>query len=729
MEKLTVREKAGFGIGEIASNVIWMNVMFFLANFYTDIFGIPAAVTVTMFMVVRLFDAVNDPIMGAIADRTKTRWGKFRPYILWMAVPFGVAGVLMFYTPDFSLNGKIIYAYITYILMMVIYTAMMIPYSALSGVMTSDYLDRTSLNSYRFVGAFLGGLLIQGLTLPMVDYLGENKPTSVKTEINGTELLLLEQKSGTAKVFVRTEDGNGGMTEDEFYYRVNKPGENPPVAAQSMNDTTLTAGFSEWHLPLNGYFDDPDGQPLSYKADVSHPGVLEAAVTDGMLHVTEKGAGKSQVTVTAEDTRWGQTNQSFTVFINRAGNTPPVCLAPDKRLNFRRGFKQQVYDLTQYFSDSDGDTLSFYVASGNDKVVTCRMQDAHIILTEKKPGKTSIHMEASDGNGGYTSVEWDLSIDSGGNNAPVVVQPLADVRKSQGFGRQVIDLSPVFTDLDGDSLTFSVSQVNEAGGYQNTMRIFAVLCVVFFLITFFTTKERIQAAVEKSRLWDDFKDLIRNVPWVLVFFISLVTLIYVSIRSAAIIYYFKYYIGNTALTSSFLVSGTLAIIVSLTLTKWLTKIFDKRKLYVICMTVVGLSALGFYMAGPTDIFLLYALQIIFSFASGPTMPLLWSMMADAADYSEWKTGRRATALVFSASTFAQKGGGAVGGAIAMWLLSYYGYIANVQQTARALYGMRMMLSVYPALGAFLCAFLVWFYRLDVHFLKKIQDDLIARKAK
>lgn len=169
---LTFKEKVSYGLGDTASNIVFQSVMMFLTFFYTDIFGLSAAAVGTMFLVVRVFDAVTDPLMGALADRTNTRWGKFRPYLIWLAVPYAVICVLTFTTPELNESGKLVYAYITYGLLMLIYTAINIPYCALGGVLTSDPKERVSLQSYRFVLASLGGLIVSGLTLPLVAMLG-----------------------------------------------------------------------------------------------------------------------------------------------------------------------------------------------------------------------------------------------------------------------------------------------------------------------------------------------------------------------------------------------------------------------------------------------------------------------------------------------------------------------------------------------------------------------------
>jgi Na+/melibiose symporter-like transporter len=153
-ERLSVKEKVGYGIGDAAANFIFQTMIIFQLAFYTDTFGITAAAAGTLFLVVRVFDAAFDPLMGVIADRTNTRWGKFRPWILWTAVPFGIMGFLAFTTPDLTPSGKLAYAYVTYILLMMVYSANNLPYSALSGVMTGDVVQRTSLSSYRMVAAW-----------------------------------------------------------------------------------------------------------------------------------------------------------------------------------------------------------------------------------------------------------------------------------------------------------------------------------------------------------------------------------------------------------------------------------------------------------------------------------------------------------------------------------------------------------------------------------------------
>jgi GPH family glycoside/pentoside/hexuronide:cation symporter len=172
-EKLSFKEKVGFSLGDCASNLFFQTFILFLMFFYTDVFGLPAAAVGTMFLVTRIWDAFFDPVIGALADRTQTRWGKFRPYLLWFALPFSIIGVLTFTTPGFNESGKLIYAYVTYSLMMMFYSAINVPYSALMGVITSNSEQRTILSSYRFVAAFSGGFIVQAVTMYLVNYFGK----------------------------------------------------------------------------------------------------------------------------------------------------------------------------------------------------------------------------------------------------------------------------------------------------------------------------------------------------------------------------------------------------------------------------------------------------------------------------------------------------------------------------------------------------------------------------
>jgi glycoside/pentoside/hexuronide:cation symporter, GPH family len=169
---LSFSEKFNYALGDVASNLFFQFFAIFIIYYYTDVYGLSAAAVTTMLLTVKLWDWITDPIMGLIADRTSTRWGKFRPYLLWMAIPYGVFGYLMFINPDLDESGKLIFAYVTYILMMTAYTAINVPYGALMGVMTTSSSERLTLGTFRFVGAFSAAIILGMSVRPLVRLLG-----------------------------------------------------------------------------------------------------------------------------------------------------------------------------------------------------------------------------------------------------------------------------------------------------------------------------------------------------------------------------------------------------------------------------------------------------------------------------------------------------------------------------------------------------------------------------
>jgi Na+/melibiose symporter-like transporter len=463
-QKLSVFEKAGYGLGDTAANFIFQTMVMFQLAFYTDTFGITAAAAGTLLVVVRVWDAIFDPIMGVIADRTSTRWGKFRPWVLWTAVPFGIMGFLTFMTPDLGPSGKLVYAYVTYVVLMMVYSANNLPYSALSGVMTGDLAERTSLSSYRFVFAMLAQLIIQGLALPMVHYFGQ-----------------------------------------------------------------------------------------------------------------------------------------------------------------------------------------------------------------------------------------------------------------------------------GDS----------ARGYQYTMGIFSALAVLLFFVTFAATRERIQPPPDQqASVGQHFADLLGNRPWLAMFVLTLVLFITLSMRGSVVPYYFTYYADKASLASllgafgvdtadpgrvvsiafsMFNVLGTIATIVAIFFSKALAVRYGKRNVFVAGLAGTVCFTAAFALLSPQAAPAMFACEILRQFAYGFTIPLLWAMMADVADYSEWKTGRRATAIVFSAIVFALKAGLGFGGAITGYVLAAYGYVPNVAQGPGALDGIRYTMSLFPALTFALCAIVLLFYGIDKRTEIEMTDELAARR--
>ena len=443
-DPISWREKVGYAVGDTASCLYWQTFSMFLMIFYTDTFGLAPAAVGTMFLISRFWDAAIDPVMGVIADRTNTRWGKFRPWILWGTLPFMISGVVLFLTPDLSPGGKLAYAYVTYTLVMMVYTVVNVPYGALLGVISPRSEDRTTLASYRFIGAFLGNIIVQGALLYLVAKLG----------------------------------------------------------------------------------------------------------------------------------------------------------------------------------------------GGNDRV-----------------------------------------------------------------------------------------------GYPLAMGVFALLAGGLFLFTFTSTRERVKPPAAETSIGRDLSDLLRNGPWVMLCVMGLVTLIYISVRNGATLYYFKYYIGDQAAAAPFMVTGTIFSIIGASLTPQLTRLCGgKKRTFLVLTLVVALAQGVFFFVRPTDRVLLYACNILQSLPNAALFPLIWSMYADTADYGEWKNGRRATGLVFSAATFAQKMGWAVGGALAGFLLELTGFAANVAQSPDSLNGIRHMMSTIPAAISVAVAIIGCFYALNQTLERQVSTELAARKA-
>lgn len=442
--KLSFKEKVGYGLGDTASHFVWDMVGFWILIFYTDTFGISAAAAGTIMLIARVWDMLSDPIMGVIADRTKTRWGKFRPYILWMALPYSILAVLTFTTPDFGDTGKVAYAAITYFLLMTVFTAINLPYSSLGAVMTADSYERAGLNSYRFIFAFAGQLIVSGTALSLALFLGK-----------------------------------------------------------------------------------------------------------------------------------------------------------------------------------------------------------------------------------------------------------------------------------GD----------QSKGYQYTLILFSIISFILFMITFRSTRERVAPPkAQQVNLKEDLRNLLRNRPWVILFFVGIISFVMFAMQNLSVAYYFKYYVGNEAQVQWFNVIGTVALIATIPFSKPLSKRFGKKTVFLASSLLSGLFFILLYIPDNENIGMIFTFNIIAKMAYAPAVPLLWTMLGDTADYSEWKYGRRSTGLVFSAATFAQKAGWGIGGALAGWLLAIFNFEANVEQTETALTGIRLMISVFPGILYMSCAILLVFYTIDQDTCLKMQDDLEARRA-
>ena len=175
--RISLKEKVGYGFGDAASSMFWKIFGMYSLFFYTDVFGITAAAAGTMFLVARLWDSFFDVFVGIISDRTKSRWGKYRPFLLWFAIPFAVMGAITFFAPDFTQSGKLIYAYITYSLMMIVYSLINVPYASLLGAISSDPKERNSLSSYRMSFAFIGSFVTFMLLQPLIDFFSKTFDT------------------------------------------------------------------------------------------------------------------------------------------------------------------------------------------------------------------------------------------------------------------------------------------------------------------------------------------------------------------------------------------------------------------------------------------------------------------------------------------------------------------------------------------------------------------------
>lgn len=444
IQKLSFTEKSGYALGDLAANFVFQAMLALQLDFYTHTFGLTAAQAGTLFLVVGLGVACLNPVMGMIADRTNTKWGKFRPWLLWTAVPFGIIGVITFTTPNISPAGKIIYAWTTYILLRLIYTINNVPYASITAVMTSDPDERTSIASYRQIAANFAGFIVSSLAIPMVKFFGK-----------------------------------------------------------------------------------------------------------------------------------------------------------------------------------------------------------------------------------------------------------------------------------GD----------DARGYQYTMGLLSGLSVIFFIVAFFATKERIQPdPQQKSSLSQDLADLFKNRPWIILFLATLFYFSAIVIRGNVMLPYFRFVANNVDLFAWFNGFGLIALLIGVACSTAVSIRVGKRQLFIGSMFLSGVFNMALFVIPPSSTVLIIATEVIRQFVYGLSGPIIWAMMGDVADYGEWKTGRRASGTVTSAVVFALWAGLALGGAVAGWLLAYYGFVSGAEvQSAHAQSGILLTASIYAGLAFFAVAFCLLFYPISREGNQKIANELSERR--
>jgi len=529
IQKLSFKEKVGYALGDGAANIAWRGVATFLIVFYTDVFGMnPAAVGLLM-LIARSSDGVSDVLMGIIGDRTKSKYGKFRPWILWTAVPLGVILSMLFTTPDLGQTGKIVYAYSTYILFTLIYTANNVPYGALMAVMTGDDKERTSIGSYRMVGAFAGGMLVQGALLLLVAHFGNINPSIDITRLDAERYeVVVSTPNDVENVNIKTED---------------------EVALFSWVDATMADS----------------------------------------VNVPTKGK--------------------------------------------------------------------------------------------------SFSMEAN---------------------------------KEYGF---IVEGEP---ELDASKIRI----IDQKQGYSKSIYLMSIVLVISLFITFAATKERVlPPKTQKTDLGKDLKDLIRNRPWLILLIIGLLFNIYNSMKQGITVIYFTHYLHNQLLAGSYMVMLMIASILGAMATSPLGRRLGKRRLFIYALLFSGGVNALLAFCGPEDTTAIFAIGIISEFGAAIFPTLFFAMLGDAADYSEYKNGRRATGLVYSAGSFATKFGGGLAGAIIGAVLAFFHYDGQDAVAIQgAVPGIIMLMSWIPAVIAGIAAVLMQFYPLDQDALDKITTELNERRV-
>eukprot|EP00903_Cladosiphon_okamuranus_P004256 g4254.t1 len=265
---------------------------------------------------------------------------------------------------------------------------------------------------------------------------------------------------------------------------------------------------------------------------------------------------------------------------------------------------------------------------------------------------------------------------------------------------------------------------NATLGWQLTMLLYGAIAAVLFYITFANTKERIAPPLNQNTSpLKDIGDLLQNRPWLILFALAMIIMMTITMRAGSAYYYFTYYIERPDLLPNYLFWQMVAYAAGALMAPVMTRYIDKAKLLMLLMAIVGTLSILFFFVPKDMIWAMFTLNILISLALGPKSPLTWSMYADTADYNEWKNGRRATAMTFSAATFSQKLGGSLGSAGMLWTLAAIGYVANEAQTGASQQGIALLQTVVPGVFAFIAVIVTRFYSLTGAQLQQIQKDL------
>ncbi|MFC1569353.1 MFS transporter [bacterium] len=742
-QKLSFTEKIAYGFGDLASVLYWQTFMLYFTFFYTDVFLIPASAAATMFLVSRIWDGVNDPVMGIVADRTKTRWGQFRPYLLWLCVPFAIAGVLTFTTPNFGPSGKLVWAYATFILIMMLYTAINIPYTALLGVISADSKERTTVSSVKFIFAFAAGIIVSATLLPMVTHFGRGNESIISAEINDQMISIQEVGKGNARVVLSAEDPNGLSDKVEFRFRVIRDDNNLPILVEPLGDIQLESGFQSHQINISDIFKGTNEYPLLYTVENQNEDIVAVEIKEDSLWIKEIKNGNAKINLTAMDKDWGGNTNSFNIDVIAKGNTNPVVNDLTDFIELKSGFEKHEIDLSKLIIDPDGDVLSFEVQSNNEKIISPELKDNTLTFLELESGVAQISILAFDGHGGRVLHSIQYIISSTENNPPYVISSIDNIVKTVGFNLYELDASELFFDSEGEPLKYNVQIINEAKGWQYSFIFYGIAAIVFFLITFKGTRERVQPPKsQKSSIKKDLYELVTNGPWLILLATTITFILFVAVRSSVTAHYFKYVIGSQnislpflatktygfeALVSAFNTIGQIASLLGVVLVSWFAKVVGKKRAFVIIFIIAILSTAAFYFLTAKQIALIFLFQVTGSLTGGPLSVLLWAMYADTADYAEWKRGRRATGLIFSASTMSQKFGWAFGAFVALNLMSQVGFQANQTQSPDSLKGLILLFSLIPAGMGVLSIFISLLYPLNEKRVKEIGDTLAQRR--